>query len=387
MVETSFWIVLLLLSYLDDMQGFVTTRIRTRKFYVTNNNNNPKSVQSRSLRKRTQQLFRNSKEHDIVASSAICGRAFSRYNQNYMRIIEDQTTATTTTMLFSTTSTTTVYDEEKEIFEGEIVEEKENNDDDSNNYSDDYLLCPSSYYSKLFSAPNIEITYKNNSSNESFQMLPLQKYYSRRQQRAVTTTSRRLLRPPLPSSPSEPLELQLQFFDVCNDIPSLDFIYNNINRFKYLTVSSRSLLDEYYDKKNISNITNTNTNTNTNIVTTTIDTRTTTKDHSQIDDTEEQEQEERSRIRSKIRAEYRAMAPLIPHRTLQILYCDEHICVVNKPSGVLSVPGHRRNPSLANLVYDTILKNENADIDVDASTDSFGVDNMIVHRYVLMHIM
>ncbi|EEC50181.1 predicted protein, partial [Phaeodactylum tricornutum CCAP 1055/1] len=52
---------------------------------------------------------------------------------------------------------------------------------------------------------------------------------------------------------------------------------------------------------------------------------------------------------------------------LHILYCDEHICVVNKPSGILSVPGPRRNPSIANLVYEIL----NPPIDID---------QMVVHR-------
>ncbi|OEU11627.1 pseudouridine synthase, partial [Fragilariopsis cylindrus CCMP1102] len=48
---------------------------------------------------------------------------------------------------------------------------------------------------------------------------------------------------------------------------------------------------------------------------------------------------------------------------LRILYCDAHICVVNKPSGVLSVPGHRRNPS---------------NNDITSSIDN--IDQSVVHR-------
>jgi tRNA pseudouridine32 synthase / 23S rRNA pseudouridine746 synthase len=54
---------------------------------------------------------------------------------------------------------------------------------------------------------------------------------------------------------------------------------------------------------------------------------------------------------------------------LSILYRDEHLCVCVKPSGVLSVPGPRRNPNLADLVYDFIKPPQLA-----------SVDSMIVHR-------
>ena len=83
------------------------------------------------------------------------------------------------------------------------------------------------------------------------------------------------------------------------------------------------------------------------------------------------------RLRSKIRAECRASLPLSINDTLQILYCDSHICVVNKPSGVLSVPGHRRNPSLADLVYDTIQPSSCSTRD-DGSIDE--LDQSVVHR-------
>lgn len=69
----------------------------------------------------------------------------------------------------------------------------------------------------------------------------------------------------------------------------------------------------------------------------------------------------------KILAEYRAAQP-IPKEALEILYCDAHICVVNKPSGILSVPGPRRNPSLADLVYETI------------QPPSIDLDQTVVHR-------
>ena len=69
----------------------------------------------------------------------------------------------------------------------------------------------------------------------------------------------------------------------------------------------------------------------------------------------------------KIQAEERATTPLDPNESLRILYCDAHICVTNKPSGVLSVPGPRRNPSLAGLVYDCLKP-------------AVDLDQMVVHR-------
>ena len=69
----------------------------------------------------------------------------------------------------------------------------------------------------------------------------------------------------------------------------------------------------------------------------------------------------------RIQMDHQASQP-VPIDALEIIYCDEHICVTNKPSGVLSVPGPRHNPSLANLVYDTIRP------------ANVNVDQMIVHR-------
>jgi 23S rRNA-/tRNA-specific pseudouridylate synthase len=76
--------------------------------------------------------------------------------------------------------------------------------------------------------------------------------------------------------------------------------------------------------------------------------------------------EQQGQLFQKIQVEQRASQP-VPRDALQILYCDAHICVTNKPSGVLSVPGPRRNPSLANLVYETLQP-------------SIDLDQMVVHR-------
>lgn len=75
---------------------------------------------------------------------------------------------------------------------------------------------------------------------------------------------------------------------------------------------------------------------------------------------------QRQLLRLKIEKELMASQP-IPNTALEILYCDNHICVTNKPSGVLSAPGPRQNPSLAHLVRDILHPN------VD-------LDQMVVHR-------
>ncbi|GKY95040.1 hypothetical protein MPSEU_000468300 [Mayamaea pseudoterrestris] len=53
---------------------------------------------------------------------------------------------------------------------------------------------------------------------------------------------------------------------------------------------------------------------------------------------------------------------------LKVMYADDAIVVVNKPSGILSVPGVNANPSIVDLVFERYGK------DVDS------VANMIVHR-------
>lgn len=79
--------------------------------------------------------------------------------------------------------------------------------------------------------------------------------------------------------------------------------------------------------------------------------------------------EEQKQLLQKIRKEQKASMPLCRHEHLHILYMDDHICVTNKPGEVLSVPGPRRNPSLAGLVYDTVCPNL-----ID------NMDQMVVHR-------
>lgn len=77
--------------------------------------------------------------------------------------------------------------------------------------------------------------------------------------------------------------------------------------------------------------------------------------------------EQKENLVQKIQVEKRATED-VPIEALEILYCDEHICVANKPSGVLSVPGPRRNPSLSSLIYE-VLKPDGVDL-----------DQMVVHR-------
>ena len=79
--------------------------------------------------------------------------------------------------------------------------------------------------------------------------------------------------------------------------------------------------------------------------------------------------EKQRQLQQKIRKEEKASTPLCRHDHLHILYKDDHICVTNKPSEVLSVPGPRRNPSLAGLVHDTIRPHL-----IDH------MDQMVVHR-------
>lgn len=67
---------------------------------------------------------------------------------------------------------------------------------------------------------------------------------------------------------------------------------------------------------------------------------------------------EKLRLCSKLLAEHRAQKPLDPQKHLKILYIDKHICVVVKPSGVLSVPGIQRNPSILNLLYEHLFPSE-----------------------------
>lgn len=72
----------------------------------------------------------------------------------------------------------------------------------------------------------------------------------------------------------------------------------------------------------------------------------------------------------KVQAAKRASTPLLQSQ-LQVLYSDDHMCVVNKPSGVLSVPGVNSNPSMLTLVYERYM---------DKMKKDMKRDHMIIHR-------
>jgi tRNA pseudouridine32 synthase/23S rRNA pseudouridine746 synthase len=86
------------------------------------------------------------------------------------------------------------------------------------------------------------------------------------------------------------------------------------------------------------------------------------------DNNNETDNAEMIKLRDTMNADVYASSPLDPAQHLHILYLDEHICVTHKPSGVLSVPGPRRNPSLADLVYNAV------------QPPDIRVDQMVVHR-------
>ena len=70
----------------------------------------------------------------------------------------------------------------------------------------------------------------------------------------------------------------------------------------------------------------------------------------------------------KIQAADRAGAPVTAKDHLRVLYTDEHIVVVDKPSGVLCVPGVNNNLSLLTVVFETYGNESNV------------MDRMVVHR-------
>lgn len=87
--------------------------------------------------------------------------------------------------------------------------------------------------------------------------------------------------------------------------------------------------------------------------------------------------QEWTKLLKKIAVE-QSTALLVPNAAqhLRILYCDAHICVINKPSGILSVPGPRRNPSMADLVHQYVVQGTAA----QHTQQEYPVDKMVVHR-------
>lgn len=66
---------------------------------------------------------------------------------------------------------------------------------------------------------------------------------------------------------------------------------------------------------------------------------------------------------------------LDPNNDLQVVYVDESIVVVNKPPGVLTVPGVNNNSSLLDLVHMAYCTNNTVD-----KTDVVDPSTLIVHR-------
>lgn len=76
----------------------------------------------------------------------------------------------------------------------------------------------------------------------------------------------------------------------------------------------------------------------------------------------------------KRRAADRAGGPVTKEQHLKVLFQDDHLVVVNKPSGVLCVPGINQNPSLATVVYQEYIANNNNNTTIES------LDGMVVHR-------
>lgn len=85
----------------------------------------------------------------------------------------------------------------------------------------------------------------------------------------------------------------------------------------------------------------------------------------------------------KTQAAKRASRPLSKSQ-LRIIHNDEHIIVVNKPSGVLTVPGINSNPCMLTLLHQEYKhemdSNANTDTDTDDNRIEMKREHMIVHR-------
>jgi tRNA pseudouridine32 synthase / 23S rRNA pseudouridine746 synthase len=195
------------------------------------------------------------------------------------------------------------------------------------------LYCPSTFASSPFRATSLRVSFTCPSRTGN-SILPLQTYHLKRIQVKPNCHEDSVMT-------TDPIR-----------IPNLAFVIQNQHLLN-LSVSSTALLQQYQKEQKIIP----RPLGEQDKATTTTTTTTTTKMSSMNP----------TFLLNKIRTEHQAAQPL-SRDMLQILYCDEHICVVNKPSGVLSVPGPRRNPSIANLLYD-VLK-----------PPSSQVDQTVVHR-------
>jgi tRNA pseudouridine32 synthase/23S rRNA pseudouridine746 synthase len=192
------------------------------------------------------------------------------------------------------------------------------------------LLCPGSHPSEAFLAPHLHISCKTVEWGERSQMLPVQRYHARRSIERRDHDGEYCQNVAIGSTVAFPRDFQC--------------ILDTPTKFN-LSTSTLIHLERYYGINPIG---------------------TKSSNHPKkpvLAMTKSQE----DALWKKILAEHRASQP-IPEHALEILYCDADICVVNKPSGILSVPGPRRNPSLANLVYETL---QPASIDLDQT---------VVHR-------
>lgn len=177
--------------------------------------------------------------------------------------------------------------------------------------------------SRPFMARGLEITFRTIDWCPTSRMLPLQHYRAKRTEKNAWVVTR---------SSSQPA-------------PNLETFIKKSASYN-LSKSSRILIEEYVETHKHSSSNSSKR-----------------RAHEQ----QKQQQEVRDALWDKLCAEHRAALP-VPTEALEILYCDEHMVVVNKPVGVLSVPGPRRNPSLAQVVYDQLQP-----------TDVM-LDQMVVHR-------
>ena len=75
----------------------------------------------------------------------------------------------------------------------------------------------------------------------------------------------------------------------------------------------------------------------------------------------------------KVKAADRACNTVNAEDHLTVVYEDDHILVVDKPSGILCVPGINKNRSLLDLVFEY-------GADRDNNSEDFSRENMVVHR-------
>jgi len=88
----------------------------------------------------------------------------------------------------------------------------------------------------------------------------------------------------------------------------------------------------------------------------------------------------------KVKAFQRATKPKsIQNIQQHVLYIDEHMIVVSKPSGLLSTPGLHSNPSLLHYIYDhypPFLNEEEGE--KTPKKQKMTMEQMVVHRYVFI---